>query len=57
VTVPAEPGASFGLALAAFAQAGLSVQDVETTRMRLEEVFVKLLRGEREEPPAREVAR
>jgi len=57
VTVEAEPGASFGPALAAFAQAGLSVQDVETTRMRLEEVFVKLLRGEREEPPAREAAR
>jgi ABC-2 type transport system ATP-binding protein len=46
VALSAEPGASFGPALSAFAQAGLSVQDVETTRMRLEEVFVRLLRGE-----------
>ncbi|MFL5137777.1 MAG: ABC transporter ATP-binding protein [Microvirga sp.] len=46
VALSVEPGASFGPALAAFAQAGLSVQDVETTRMRLEEVFVRLLRGD-----------
>jgi ABC-2 type transport system ATP-binding protein len=47
VALFAEPGASFGPALAAFAVAGLSVQDVETQRMRLEDVFVQLLRGER----------
>ncbi len=47
IALSVEPGASFGPALAAFAQAGLSVQDVETTRMRLEEVFVRLLRGDR----------
>jgi ABC-2 type transport system ATP-binding protein len=47
VAIDAEPGASFGPALAAFALAGLSVQDVETTRMTLEDVFVALLRGER----------
>jgi ABC-2 type transport system ATP-binding protein len=46
VALSAEPGASFGPALAAFAQAGLPVQDVETTRMTLEDVFVRLLRGE-----------
>jgi ABC-2 type transport system ATP-binding protein len=46
VTVTAEPGASFGPALAAFAQAGLTVKDVETERMRLEDVFVRLLRGD-----------
>jgi ABC-2 type transport system ATP-binding protein len=45
VALEAEPGASFGPALAAFAQAGLAVQDVETTRMRLEDVFVRLLRA------------
>src|SRR5512142_2427354 len=45
VTVTAEPGASFGPALAAFAKAGLSVKDVETERMRLEDIFVQLLRG------------
>jgi ABC-2 type transport system ATP-binding protein len=47
VTITAEPGASFGPALAAFAQAGLAVKDVETTRMRLEDVFVRLLRADR----------
>jgi ABC-2 type transport system ATP-binding protein len=46
VALTAEPGASFGPVLAALAQAGLSVQDIETTRMRLEEVFVRLLRGD-----------
>jgi ABC-2 type transport system ATP-binding protein len=44
VALVADPGASFGPALAAFAAAGLAVKDVETTRMRLEDVFVKLLR-------------
>jgi ABC-2 type transport system ATP-binding protein len=44
VALRAEPGASFGPALAAFAAAGVSVQDIETQRMRLEDVFVKLLR-------------
>jgi ABC-2 type transport system ATP-binding protein len=47
VTVDAEPGASFGPALSAFAQAGLSVLDVETRRMRLEDVFVHLVHGGR----------
>jgi ABC-2 type transport system ATP-binding protein len=59
VAITAEPGASFGPALSAFAQAGLPVQDVETTRMRLEDVFVRLLRGDRdalEGPAARGAA-
>ncbi|HZZ85087.1 MAG TPA: ABC transporter ATP-binding protein [Anaeromyxobacteraceae bacterium] len=47
LAVDAEPGASFGPALAALAAAGLAVQDVETQRMRLEDVFVTLLRSER----------
>jgi ABC-2 type transport system ATP-binding protein len=47
ITLAAGPGASFGPALAAFAQAGLTVKDVETARMRLEDVFVRLLRGDR----------
>ncbi|GEJ55351.1 ABC transporter ATP-binding protein [Anaeromyxobacter diazotrophicus] len=45
VAVDAAPGASFGAALAAFARSGLQVKDVETTRMRLEDVFVSLLRA------------
>ncbi len=48
VSVTAAPGTSFGPALAAFAAAGLAVQDVETERMRLEDVFVNLVRGERD---------
>ena len=44
VALATDPGGSFGPALSAFAQAGLSVQDVDTTRMRLEDVFVRLLR-------------
>jgi ABC-2 type transport system ATP-binding protein len=52
IAVTAEPGASFGPVLAALAQAGLSVQDVETARMRLEEVFVRLLRGDLPAQPA-----
>jgi ABC-2 type transport system ATP-binding protein len=47
VAIFAEPGASFGPALSALALAGLSVQDVETQRMRLEDVFVQIVRGER----------
>ncbi len=47
LSLDAEPGESFGPALAALAAAGLAVQDVETQRMRLEDVFVTLLRGER----------
>jgi len=43
VAVVAPPGASFGPALAALAEAGLPVRDVETSRMRLEDVFVTLL--------------
>jgi hypothetical protein len=45
LAVDAAPGASFGPTLAAFARSGLRVQDVETRRMRLEDVFVSLLRG------------
>jgi ABC-2 type transport system ATP-binding protein len=51
IAITAEPGASFGRALSAFVDAGLPVQDVETTRMRLEDVFVLLLRGDREAEP------
>ncbi|HEX7624639.1 MAG TPA: ABC transporter ATP-binding protein [Anaeromyxobacteraceae bacterium] len=52
VAVDAVPGASFGPALAAFAESGLRVQDVETRRMRLEDVFVGLLRGSAERAAA-----
>ena len=45
IAIDAAPGASFGPALAAFVRSGLRVQDVETRRMRLEDVFVGLLRG------------
>ena len=45
VALAAPPGTSFGPALAALAEAGLPVRDVETRRMRLEDVFVSLLRG------------
>jgi ABC-2 type transport system ATP-binding protein len=45
VALAAPPGTSFGPALAALAEAGLPVRDVETWRMRLEDVFVSLLRG------------
>jgi ABC-2 type transport system ATP-binding protein len=45
LAVSAPPGGSFGPALAAVAGAGLPVRDVETRRMRLEDVFVSLLRG------------
>jgi ABC-2 type transport system ATP-binding protein len=37
------PGGSFGAALAALGRAGLELRDVETRRMRLEEIFVSLL--------------
>ncbi len=47
VAVSVAPGGSFGPALAAVAAAGLPVRDVETARMRLEDVFVSLLRNER----------
>ena len=39
----ARPGTTFGPMLAAIADAGLKPTDVETTRMRLEDVFVGLL--------------
>ena len=52
VALSVEPGASFGPVLSVFAEAGLSVQDLETTRMRLEEVFVRLLRGDAPLPSA-----
>jgi ABC-2 type transport system ATP-binding protein len=45
VALSAPPGTSFGPALAAIAEAGLPVRDVETRRMRLEDVFVSLLRA------------
>jgi ABC-2 type transport system ATP-binding protein len=45
VAVTAPPGSSFGPALAALAAAALPVRDLETHRMRLEDVFVSLLRG------------
>jgi len=45
VALSAPPGTSFGPALAAVAEAGLAVRDVETRRMRLEDVFVSMLRG------------
>jgi len=41
----APPGASFGPALAALAASRLAVKDLETIRMRLEDVFVSLVRG------------
>jgi hypothetical protein len=41
----AAPGVSFGPALAALAASRLPVQDLETIRMRLEDVFVSLVRG------------
>ena len=44
VAVAAPPGGHFGPALEALAAAGLPVRDVETRRMRLEDVFVSLLR-------------
>jgi len=47
LALSAGAGESFGPALAALAAAGLSVKDVETTRLRLEDVFVSLLRAER----------
>ncbi|BDG10630.1 ABC transporter ATP-binding protein [Anaeromyxobacter paludicola] len=47
LAIDAEPGASFGRAVAAVAAAGLAVEDVETQRMRLEDVFVTLLRSDR----------
>jgi ABC-2 type transport system ATP-binding protein len=46
IDVEAPPGGSFGPALAALAEAGLPVGDVETRRARLEEVFVSILGGD-----------
>jgi ABC-2 type transport system ATP-binding protein len=48
ISVSVAAGASFGPALAAVAAAGLSVVDVETSRMRLEDIFVALLKSERD---------
>jgi len=45
LAVTAPPGSSFGPVLAAAAAAGLAVDDIETARMRLEDVFVSLLRS------------
>ncbi len=47
LAVIAPPGASFGPMLAAAAAAGLPVEDLETARMRLEDVFVSLVRAGR----------
>ncbi len=46
LALTAPPGTSFGPALAALAEARLAVQDLETIRMRLEDVFVSLVHGE-----------
>jgi ABC-2 type transport system ATP-binding protein len=46
IDVDAPPGGSFGPALAALAEAGLPVGDVETRRARLEDVFVSILGGD-----------
>ena len=43
IDVDAPPGGSFGPALAALAEVGLPVGDVETRRARLEDVFVSIL--------------
>ena len=50
LSVTAPPGSSFGPVLAAAAAAGLPVGDLETARMRLEDVFVSLVHsgGERQ---------
>lgn len=48
VTFAVAPDASFGSVLAALARTGVEVRDVETARMKLEEVFVELVRGDRE---------
>ncbi len=45
VSVDAPPGGSLGPALAALAQAGLPVGDVETRRARLEDVLLAVLGG------------
>ncbi|HEU4384108.1 MAG TPA: ABC transporter ATP-binding protein [Anaeromyxobacteraceae bacterium] len=45
LSVTAPPGASFGPVVAAVAAAGLPVDDLETARMRLEDVFVSLVRS------------
>ena len=45
LAVTAPPGSSFGPVLEAAAAAGLPVDDLETGRMRLEDVFVSLLRS------------
>jgi len=52
IAVTAGPGESLGPAIGAIALAGLAVLDVETRRMRLEDVFVSLLREERAPPGA-----
>ena len=52
VSLSVEPGESFGPALSAFAEVGLPLKDVETIRMRLEDVFVRLVHGERGEDGA-----
>jgi ABC-2 type transport system ATP-binding protein len=47
LAVTSPPGTSFGPVFAAAAAAGLEVADVETARMRLEDVFVSLVRAGR----------
>ncbi len=53
VAFAAPPGAPFGPALAALAQARLPLADLDSRRMRLEDVFVTLVRGERAGEAAR----
>ncbi|HVO32070.1 MAG TPA: ABC transporter ATP-binding protein [bacterium] len=48
VRYTAPPGATFAPMLAAMAEAGLKTTDVETRRMRLEEVFVSLIHNGKE---------
>ncbi|HYQ80942.1 MAG TPA: ABC transporter ATP-binding protein, partial [Anaeromyxobacteraceae bacterium] len=50
LAVTAPPGSSFGPVLEAAAAAGLPVDDLETARMRLEDVFVTLVRSGGERP-------
>jgi ABC-2 type transport system ATP-binding protein len=47
LAVTSPPGASFGPVFAAAAAAGLEVDDIETARMHLEDVFVSLVRAGR----------
>jgi ABC-2 type transport system ATP-binding protein len=52
VTFEASAGDAFGPLLAAVADAGLAVRDVETRRTTLEDVFVRLVSRDRGEARA-----